>query len=105
MLRPLFAALLLAGVSGHVAANTDLMTIYQEAHQMSTITVFAEGRMFTVTRFPEGETAVAPMLARTGVPRIVPDARRARCQHCLTTKCMAERGVTLYQEAHQMSTI
>ena len=31
MLRPLFAALLLAGVSGHVAANTDLMTIYQEA--------------------------------------------------------------------------
>ena len=31
MLRPLFAALLLAGVSGHVVANTDLMTIYQEA--------------------------------------------------------------------------
>ena len=31
MLRPLFAALLLAGISGPVAANTDLMTIYQEA--------------------------------------------------------------------------
>ncbi|MEH6564966.1 MAG: TolC family outer membrane protein [Halopseudomonas sp.] len=31
MLRPLFAAVLLAGVSGHVAANTDLMTVYQEA--------------------------------------------------------------------------
>jgi outer membrane protein len=31
MLRPLFAALLLAGVSSPVAANTDLMTIYQEA--------------------------------------------------------------------------
>ena len=31
MFRPLYVALLLAGVSGPVAANTDLMTIYREA--------------------------------------------------------------------------
>ena len=31
MLRPLYVALLLAGASTQVAANTDLMTIYRQA--------------------------------------------------------------------------
>ena len=31
MLRPLTVALLLAGASAHAAANTDLMTVYQQA--------------------------------------------------------------------------